>query len=75
MVTEAFERAFFAGERTETVRFGINDSVQVVSGEHAGRLGSVIALLTVKPSTEYLVEFGDPPFEDAQVPEACLKGV
>lgn len=75
MVPEALERAFFAGERTETVRFGINDSVQVVSGEHAGRLGVVIALLTVDPSTEYLVEFGDPPFEDGQVHQDCLRGV
>lgn len=75
MVPEALERAFFAGERTETVLFVLNDSVRVVSGTHDGRLGSVIALLAVDPRTEYLVEFGSPPFGEASVLQDHLEGI
>nr|QEO74368.1 hypothetical protein [uncultured bacterium] len=38
------------------VAFGLNDSVRIKSGEHAGELASVISLESLEPSPVYLVE-------------------
>ena len=39
LVPEALEKAFYAGHRSESVPFVINDSVVVVAWPHAGRYG------------------------------------
>ena len=58
MIPNDVERDFFAGVRTESVRFVINDPVEIGRGEHEGCRGSVISVLSVAPEVEYLVELG-----------------
>ena len=46
---------WFEFEPIEGVLFGLNDSVRIVRGEHAGQVASVISLVSLEPVT-YLVE-------------------
>ena len=48
---------WFNFEPIEGVRFGLNDSVRILSGEHAGKGAAVISLVSTRPVT-YLVELG-----------------
>jgi len=67
------ERRFFAGERSERVRFAVNDSVRVTSGPHAGRTASVISLVAVEPEVVFLLEPGTRPSDDMEVPQANIE--
>lgn len=64
---------FFAGTRTESVRFVVNDSVRVVSGLNKKRTGSVISIFSIDPVTTYLIEPGAEPWGDFQAGEADLE--
>ena len=58
-VPESLREDFFAGRRSRKLPFCVNDGVDVVAGEHAGRRAAVISIEGVDPDTRYLVEFGD----------------
>jgi hypothetical protein len=51
--------AFFRGEATEGIRFGVNAAVRVSKGPHAGANGSVISLEQLDPEPVFLIELGD----------------
>jgi hypothetical protein len=67
------EQRFLAGERSEQVRFGINDTVRITSGPHAGRTAAVVSLVAVEPEVVFLVEPGTPPWGDLEVSQASLE--
>jgi hypothetical protein len=72
-VPSEIEQRFFAGERSEQVRFAINDSVRVTSGPHAGRTAAVISLVAVDPEVVFVLEPGSPPWGDIEVPQASIE--
>jgi transcription antitermination factor NusG len=67
------ERRFLAGERSEQVRFAVNDSVRVTSGCHAGRTATVISIRAVEPEVVFVLEPGSPPWGDIEVPQASIE--
>jgi hypothetical protein len=64
---------FYAGSRTEAVRFVINDAVRVKSGPHAGRTGAVISIVSLDPEATFLVEPGEAPYDDLQIARSALE--
>jgi hypothetical protein len=64
---------FFAGKRTEQVRFVVNDSVNVVSGLNKKRMGSVVSIFSLEPVTTYLIEPGAEPWGDFQAAQSDLE--
>lgn len=64
---------FFAGTRTEAVRFVLNDPVRVVSGSNKQRTGAVVSVFSLKPVTTYLIEPGAEPWGDFQAAESDLE--
>jgi hypothetical protein len=49
---------FFAGERTESVRFVINDSVDFEAEDGSRRDGAVVSIHSLVPEVSYIVEPG-----------------
>jgi hypothetical protein len=66
-------KQFFAGKRTERVRFVVNDSVRVVSGLNKKRMGSVVSIFSLEPVTTYLIEPGAEPWGDFQAAQSDLE--
>ena len=64
---------FYAGLRTDQVRFVINDTVRITGGPHAERTGSVISVVSVEPETTFLIEPGESPWGDLQVSQSKLE--
>jgi hypothetical protein len=56
MISPDLEKLWFRQEAVPGAAFRLNDYVAIVSGEHAGKFGSVISLLTLDPQPTYLVE-------------------
>ncbi len=71
-VPRAIEEAFFARRRSRSVPFVLNDGVDIIGGDHAGRSGSVLSIVSVQPTLVFLVETGDSG-EDVVVPVAQLQ--
>src|SRR5437868_6084137 len=44
LVTSKYENDFFAGKRSHELPYVINDSVEILQGEHKGKLASVISI-------------------------------
>jgi hypothetical protein len=57
-IPDEIQDAFYAGNRSEIVKFVINDAVEVVTGDHAGKLCAVISIQQLEPEVVYLVEHG-----------------
>ena len=72
MIPVELQDAFYAGRRGDVVKFVINDSVEVTSGEHEGCVGAIISVEEVEPAVVYLVERGDNG-SSIFVPQSCLK--
>lgn len=53
---QSIEDAWYSCEDIEGVKFHLIDSVEVIEGEHNGKIGAVISLLPLKGIPEYLVE-------------------
>jgi transcription antitermination factor NusG len=70
--SEAIER-FYRGERNSAVRFTVNDSVRITSGEHEGRTGAVISIVAMEPQVTLLVEPSGPPYGDLHVAQPDLE--
>ncbi len=66
------EQRFYAGERTDVVRFVINDSVEFEAEDGTRRAGSVISIRSLEPEVSYIVEPGSEPFGDAVVPQSKM---
>lgn len=64
---------FFAGTRTETVRFVIDDPVRVISGSNKKRTGAVVSVFSLEPVTTYLIEPGTEPWGDFQAAQSDLE--
>lgn len=73
-VPDAIRVAFYAGARSSTLPYCVNDTVQVVVGEHSGRKGSVISVESIGSDPQYLVELGDVG-EDVVLPSSVLRFV
>ena len=48
-------KLWYMFQRIEGIKYGLNDFVRIISGEHEGETGSVISLTSIKPPT-YLIE-------------------
>lgn len=57
-IPDHIQDAFYAGKRSESVKFVINDAVEMTTGEHAGKLCAVISIQRLEPEVVYLVEHG-----------------
>jgi len=64
---------FFAGTRTDAVRFVVNDSVRVISGLNKKRTGAVVSIFSLNPVTTYLIEPSVEPWGDFQAAESDLE--
>jgi hypothetical protein len=64
---------FYAGSRTDAVRFVINDTVRVRAGLHAGRTGAVVSIVSLEPEATFLIEPGTEPYGDFQAPQSILE--
>ena len=51
-------------------KFDFGDEVQVIGGEHEGRIGCIVSINLDSPSETYTVEFSDG--SDAEIKEALL---
>ena len=47
---------WFSSRPIPGVVFGLNDSVRIKSGEHAGELAAVTSLVSLEPTPTYIVE-------------------
>ena len=59
MLPESLEQDFYAGRRSPTLAFGVDDEVEVTAGEYAGRRGWLVAIDRREAEPRFLVEFGD----------------
>jgi hypothetical protein len=50
------DNLWFNSQPIPGVAFGLNDSVRIKSGEHAGELAAVISLAALEPTPTYIVE-------------------
>jgi hypothetical protein len=71
-IPSAIDEAFLSGNRTERVRFVLNDAVRITSGRHKNRTGAVVSVFSLEPVT-YLVEPGAAPWGDFQVAQSDLE--
>jgi hypothetical protein len=70
--TEVMEN-FNNGVRTDSVRFVMNDVVQVSDRKNKNRTGTIISLFSLEPVTTYLVEPAQEPWGDFQAGQADLE--
>jgi len=57
-VPKSIDLAFYAGRRTESLGWAVDDAVTVLSGPRAGDVASVISIERIHPHVELLVEYG-----------------
>lgn len=62
---------WFAGEEIAGVEYVLNDSVEIVEGEHAGEFAAVISLERLNPEPAFLIELGSG--HDLLVPQQWLR--
>ncbi len=72
-ISDEINDRFLAGGRTDEIRFTLNDPVRIISGRHAKRVGSVISILTIEPEVTYLIEPGEPPWDNLQISQSRLE--
>ena len=64
--------AFFAGKRSDKIKFVINDTVHVTKGEFEGIEAAVISIDSLEPEVTYLLERFDGS-KDITVPQSSIK--
>lgn len=57
-IPHEIDEKWFANEPIDGVHFGLNDSVYIIAGQHAGKGGAIISLSKLVPEPEYVVELG-----------------
>ena len=50
------DNLWFSSQPIPGVTFGLNDSVHIKSGKHAGELATVISLASLEPTPTYIIE-------------------
>lgn len=65
------EAAFFSQQRGGAVKFCYNDTVEVISGDHAGKKGTVVLLIDLEPEAKYMLSLSDG--SDIEELESALK--
>ena len=68
------DNLWFSFQAIPGVRFKLNDAVQIKSGEHGGKFGSVISLVSTDPIPTYVIELGSGDAE-VEMPESDLAPV
>ena len=58
-IPKEVEGAFFAQQRSDTVKFCYNDTIEVVTGDHAGKKGIVVLMLEMEPEIKYMLSLDD----------------
>jgi len=66
---------FYTGNRTPDVKFVVNDTVRVTAGEHEGRTGAVVSIVSLKPEITFTIEPGEKPYGEFQVPQSLLERI
>ena len=66
------DRRWFTWEPIEGVRYGLNDTVRILSGKNAGLEGAIISLCSTEP-VGYVVELLEPPYGDVELAEHDLE--
>ena len=56
MIRQQYDDLFYEGETSELVRFCLNDSVRILTGDHAGEEAWVISIVAPDPEVLFLVE-------------------
>ena len=64
---------FFAGQRTDHVRFVIHDTVIIKEGERAGTEAAVISITALDPEVTFLVEPLAASYGDIELPQSVLQ--
>jgi hypothetical protein len=67
------EKRFYAGERTERVRFAVGDTARIVSGPRASQLVTVLELVAIEPVTVFRVELIEAPQGHLGMPQSDLE--
>lgn len=57
-IPHEIDEKWFSKEPINGVAFGLNDSVSIISGQHAGKGGAIISLIRLVPEPEYYIEIG-----------------
>nr|WP_319492529.1 KOW motif domain-containing protein [uncultured Desulfobacter sp.] len=55
-IPKEIDEAFYLGQRSDQVKFVINDTVHVISGKHKGKESAVISINTIAPDVTYILE-------------------
>jgi len=71
-IPDEVSEQFFAGTRTDLVRFVLHDAVRVTSGANKNRTGAVVSIFSLEPTT-YLIESGAEPWGDFQVAQSDIE--
>ena len=71
-IPKHLEDAFFAGKRTDEVRFAINDPVKFSAGPNKGKGGAVISIVSMNPEVSLTIELSDGTDVVAPISEICL---
>ncbi len=72
VISKEINDAFFRGERSEKIKYVINDTIEVTNGQHKGIEGAVISVETLAPEVTYIVECFDGT-GDIVIPQKNLK--
>ena len=64
---------WMSGAAVPRVGFALNEPVVITSGPHAGTLGTVVSLVSLRPEPVYTIELG-PGRGDLHLPESALAG-
>lgn len=70
-IPKEIEAAFFSQQRSDTVKFAYNDSIEVTSGDHAGKKGIVVLLIEMEPEIKYMLSLDDG--TDIEVGQGAIK--
>lgn len=58
-IPKEIEEAFFSQQRGDKVKFAYNDSIEVTSGDHAGKKGIIVLLIEMDPQPQYMLSLDD----------------
>ena len=58
-IPKEVNEAFYAGNLADGIRFRLNDTIEILSDEEKGKVGSVISIVTLEPEPTYMIELAD----------------
>ena len=72
MNQEEIDRLWFSLSNVPGALFKFDDAVDIITGEHKGKGGTVLSLLLLEPEPVYMIELGSGE-GDVKIKEANLK--